>query len=122
MITKEYGNSLAIEWVADEKTAVYNAIDRAKTNLETRGFGKRKLRDMHVQALTSLNHGYMVIIKARYKTPYKTYMGNMRTSYGCGFSNKSPADAELAAVNNLKTYSWGWKREFGYELYARHEF
>jgi hypothetical protein len=122
MVAKELGNSLAIEWIADSKESVDSAIEKAKVKLQNQGFSKKKLQDVHVQANTHLSHGYMVIIKTKYKTPFKTTMGDTRTSYGCGFSNKSSADAEQAAVNNLRSYSWGWKNEYGYELHARHEF
>jgi hypothetical protein len=122
MVAKELGNSLAIEWIADKKESVDSAIEKAKAKLESQGFGKKKLQDVHVQANTHLGHGYMVIIKTKYNTPHKTVMGNTRTSYGCGFSEKSSAEAEQAAINNLRSYSWGWKKEFGYELHARHQF
>ncbi len=122
MVAKELGNSLGIEWVADAKETVLTAIDKAKAALQNQGFTKRKLLDVHVQASTELPHGYMVIIKTKYTTPYRTKLGNTRTSYGCGFSDTSLTEAERAAVSNLRTYSWGWKSEFGYELHARHEF
>jgi len=122
MVAKELGNSLAVEWIADTKESVESAIEKAKASLRSHGFSKRKLLDLHVQASTQLAHGYMVIIRTKYTTPYRTKMGNIRTSYGCGFSNASFADAEQKAVSNLRTYSWGWKNELGYELHARHEF
>lgn len=122
MVAKELGNSLAIEWIADAKVSVNSAIEITKTKLQEQGFSKKKLRDVHVQANTNLAHGYMVIIKTKYKTPYKTTMGDTRTSYGCGFSATSSATAEQAAINNLRSYSWGWKSDYGYELHARHEF
>ncbi len=122
MVAKELGNSLAIEWVADTKESIDSAIEKAKISLHNKGFSKRKLLDLHVQASTQLAHGYLVIVKTKYTTPFKTKMGNSRTSYGCGFSKTSFADAEQTAVSNLRTYSWGWKSEFGYELRTRHEF
>ncbi len=122
MVAKELGNSLAIEWIADKNETVDSAIEKAKVRLQSQGFRKNKLQDVHVQANTNLVHGHMVIIKTTYKTPYKTKRGNTRTSYGCGFSDTSSADAERAAISNLRSYSWGWKNDFGYELYARHEF
>ncbi len=121
-VAKELGNSLAIEWVADAKESVDSAIEKTKTSLHNQGFSKRKLIDVHVQASTQLPHGYMVIVKTKYTTPFKTKMGNTRTSYGCGFSDTSLADAEKVAASNLRSYSWGWKKEFGYELHAKHKF
>ncbi len=122
MVAKELGNSLAIEWIADAKVPVDSAIEKAKTKLQTQGFAKKKLQDVHVQANTNLTHGYMIIIKTKYRTPYKTTMGDTRTSYGCGFSERSFAEAEQAAVKNLRSYSWGWKNDYGYELHAKHKF
>jgi hypothetical protein len=122
VVSKELGNSLALEWIANAKDTASSAIEKSITNLNNQGFGKKKLRDVHVQATTQLDHGYMIIIKTKYKTPYKTKLGDTRTSYGCGFSAKSLVDAERAAANNLRSYSWGWKSEFGYELHAKHKF
>ena len=122
MVAKELGNSLAIEWVADTKESVDSSIEKTKTTLRNQGFNKRKLLDVHVQASTQLTHGYMVIVKTKYTTPFKTNMGNTRTSYGCGFSSTSLTDAEQTAASNLRSYSWGWKSEFGYEVYVKHEF
>jgi hypothetical protein len=122
MVAKELGNSLAIEWIADEKDSVDSAMEKARIKLQNQGFSKKKLQDLHVQANTNMAHGYMVIIKTKYKTPFKTTRGDTRTSYGCGFSEQSSAEAERAAVSNLRSYSWGWKSEYGYELHARHEF
>lgn len=118
VVTKELGNSLAVEWVASKGETVNSATKKAKNLLQQRGFTKRKLLDIHLQASTSSPHGHMVIIKSSYKT--KT--GNIRTSYGCGFSRSSSAKAERVAIKNLRSYSWGWKPEFGYELHARHSF
>ena len=63
-------------------------------------------------------HGWMIIIK----TQYRTYTGRERTSYGCGFSNQSPAVAETNALHNLRTYSWGWKESVGYEVLEKHQY
>lgn len=115
IVAKELGNSLAIEWVASEKDTVTGATEKAKASLQQQGFTKKKLQDLHVQASTSLMHAHMIIIK----TSYKTQIGKLRTSYGCGFSHISLANAERVAVDNLRSYSWGWKPEFGYEIYAR---
>jgi len=117
-VAKELGNSLAIEWVAEEGVSVASATEKAKGLLRDKGFTKRKLQDLHVQANTALPHGYMVIIKSSFTTK----IGKGRTSYGCGFNRQAPAAAEQAAIRNLRSFSWGWKPEFGYELHARHRF
>jgi hypothetical protein len=117
-IAKEMGNSLAIEWIAQKGITVTGAVEKAKQQLRQKGFTKKKLRDLHVQASTSIPHGFMVIIKSRYKTT----RGKDRTSYGCGFSHRSSAEAGQVALKNLSSYSWGWKPDLGYELHARHQF
>ncbi len=118
VVAKELGNSLAIEWVAAEGTTVANATEDAIRLLRNRGFTKRKMQDLYVQASTALPHGYVIIIKSR----YETRIGKTRTSYGCGFSQHSSAEARQLAVKNLRSFSWGWKPEFGYELHARTNF
>lgn len=118
VVAKKLGNSLAIEWIASAEDTVTSATEKAKTALRQQGFTKKRLQDIHVQASTALPHAHMVILK----TSYKTQIGKLRTSYGCGFSHISPTDAEHIAMNNLRSYSWGWKPEFGYELYARHSY
>ncbi|MEJ2528544.1 MAG: hypothetical protein P8Z39_00300 [Gammaproteobacteria bacterium] len=118
IVAKELGNSLAIEWIASQEDTVTSATEKAEASLRQQGFTKKKLRDIHLQASTSLPHAYMVIIK----TSYTTQIGKLRTSYGCGFSDISMGDAERLAVKNLRGYSWGWKPEFGYELYAKHSY
>jgi len=117
-VAKELGNSLAIEWVAEEGESVASATEKTTSMLRDKGFTKKKLQDLHVQASTALPHGYMVIIKSSFTTK----IGKDRTSYGCGFNRQAPAAAEQAAIRNLRSFSWGWKPEFGYELHARHRF
>ena len=117
-VAKELGNSLAVEWIAQDGETSASATEKAKDLLQKKGFTKKKLRDLHIQASTSIPHGYMVIIKSS----YKTRIGKERTSYGCGFNRQAPAAAEQAAIRNLRSFSWGWKPEFGYELHARHRF
>jgi hypothetical protein len=118
MVVKKLGNSLAIEWIASEDETVDSASEKAKALLQQQGFTRKKLQDIHVQASTSLAHGHMIIIKSEYETK----IGKLRTSYGCGFSHASSTEAESVAINNLRSYSWGWKQAFGYELYARHSY
>lgn len=106
VIAKKLGDSIAIEWVLGEPSAT-DAINRAKQALRTRGY-----EDLFPQSSSSDAHGWMVIIK----TQYQTYTGKERTSYGCGFSTQSPAQAENNARNNLRAYSWGWKESLGYQV------
>ncbi len=117
-VAKELGNSLAIEWVAEEGETVASATEKAANLLRDKGFTKRKLQDLHVQASTSLPHGHLVIIKSS----YTTRIGKNRTSYGCGFNRQASAAAEQAAIRNLRSFSWGWKPKFGYKLHVRQSF
>jgi hypothetical protein len=111
VVAKRLGNSLAIEWVASPDESVDSAILKAKQKLLEQGYRKRG-QDVHVQASTGLRHAYMVIIR----TAYTTITGRNRTSYGCGYSPRSPQEAERAALYDLRNYSWGWKPEMGYEV------
>jgi hypothetical protein len=111
VVAKKLGNSLAIEWVASPDETVESAILKAKQKLLDQGYRKRG-QDVHAQASTFMPHAFMVIIK----TSYNTHTGRTRTSYGCGYSARSPKAAEQAAVYDLRNYSWGWKPGFGYEV------
>ncbi|MCP4283503.1 MAG: hypothetical protein GY792_03485 [Gammaproteobacteria bacterium] len=105
VVAKKQGNSLAIEWAVGEQS-VSQAIDQAKSALKSRGFG-----DLFPQGNSPISHGWIVVIK----TNYKTYIGKMRTSYGCGFSPVSTKAAEDLAISDLRAYSWGWKPDYGYD-------
>jgi hypothetical protein len=111
-VAKRLGDSLAIEWVASPDETVDSAIHKAKQKLLEQGY-RKKGQDVHVQASSGLPHGYMVIVKTR----YTTMTGRTRTSYGCGYSPRSAAEAQQAALNDLRNYSWGWKPEMGYEVF-----
>jgi len=105
VVAKKLGNSLAIEWVVGEQS-VSKAITSAKFALKSRGFDY-----VFPQGNSSIPHGWIVVVK----TEYKTIIGKMRTSYGCGFSTVSADEAEALAVSELSAYSWGWKPKFGYD-------
>ncbi len=111
VVAKRLGDSLAIEWVASPQESAATAIDKAKQILIDQGY-RNQGQDMHAQANSALPHAYMVIVK----TQYKTAAGRTRTSYGCGYSPRSSAEAEQAAVYDLHNYSWGWKPELRYEV------
>ncbi len=111
VVVKKLGDSLAIEWVAGEGESVANAIEKAKARLREQGWHK-KYQDAHPQANTNLPHAHAVIVQ----TDYKSAIGKPRTSYGCGYSAGSAAQAEQAALKDLRNYSWGWKPEFGYKV------
>jgi hypothetical protein len=111
VVAKRLGNSLAIEWSAGEILSPESATEKAKQKLLAQGLQK-KYQDLHPQATSDLPHAHMVIVK----TEYQTLIGKQRTSYGCGYSRRSAAEAEQAALYDLQNYSWGWKPEFGYKL------
>ncbi|MEW8630939.1 MAG: hypothetical protein AB2591_13155 [Candidatus Thiodiazotropha sp.] len=110
-VAKRLGDSLAIEWVAAADESVESAIFKAKQRLLDQGY-RKKGQDVHVQASSGMRHAFMVIVK----TTYTTLTGRTRTSYGCGYSPRSAAEAEQAALYDLRNYSWGWKPEKGYEV------
>ncbi len=107
VVAKDKGNSKAIEWTHSSESAEA-ALIQAKEKLRQRGY-----KYLFPQATTVLEHAYVIIIKS----DYKSTRGWDRTSYGCGFSEKSYDDALWAAIRNLQSYAWGWKpdRE-GYKI------
>ena len=117
VVAKRLGDSLAIEWVAGVEQNAAIAIEQAQQRLVERGY-RNKGQDVHAQASTELPHAHLVIVKTRYTTA----TGRARTSYGCGYSPRSTADAEHAAVYDLRNYSWGWRPEYGYEVIERTRF
>lgn len=106
VIAKKLGNSLDIAWTT-EAASVADAIQQAKQALRSRGY-----RSLFPQANSDQLHGWMVIVK----TAYRNARGRPRTSYGCGFSPLSEMAAEQDAVDNLRSYSWGWRTDFGYQV------
>lgn len=106
VIAKKLGNSLDIAWTT-EAASVADAIHLAKQALRRRGYSY-----LFPQANSDQPHGWMVIIK----TAYLNARGRPRTSYGCGFSPLSEMAAEQDAVDNLRSYSWGWRSDFGYQV------
>ena len=111
VVAKRLGDSLAIEWVAAPDVSAAGAIDKATRKLVDQGY-RTKGQDVHPQANTELPHAYMAIVKTR----YTTFTGRARTSYGCGYSPRSAAEAEREAVYDLRNYSWAWKPAFGYTV------
>lgn len=111
VVAKRLGDSLAIEWIAGPHESAASAIDKATRKLVDQGY-RSKGQDVHPQADSELPHAYMAIVKAR----YATLTGRSRTSYGCGYSPRSAAEAEREAVHDLRNYSWGWKPAFGYQV------
>lgn len=110
VIAKEKSNSLAIEWVHSPESAEV-ALIQAKQKLRKRGY-----RYLFPQATSELKHAYVIIIRS----DYKSARGWDRTTYGCGFSEKSHDEALWAAIRNLQSYAWGWKPDKeGYKISDR---
>jgi len=117
VIAKEKGNSKAIEWVHSEESAE-TALVQAKERLKQR-LGQRDYKRLFPQATTELEHAYVIIIRS----DYKNSRGKDRTSYGCGFSEKSYDKALWAAIRNLQSYAWGWRPDRdGYEISDRKKY
>ncbi|MCW8890409.1 MAG: hypothetical protein OQL20_07115 [Sedimenticola sp.] len=112
VVAKKLGNSLAIEWATGEPS-VSHAIDKAKLALNKQGY-----EYVFPQANSPTKHGWMIIIKTR----YRTYTGRERISYGCGFDPLSIEAAEQRALSNLRSYSWGWKPNLGYEVIEKSQY
>jgi hypothetical protein len=112
VVAKRLGDSQAIEWAVGRAT-VSQAIADAKRALIARGF-----EHVFPQGNSPIPHGWLMVVK----TEYQTYTGKMRTSYGCGFSAESPTQAEALAVNDLRTYSWGWKPAHRYKQVQLEQF
>jgi hypothetical protein len=117
VVAKRLGDSLAIEWVAAPDQGAESALRQAERKLIERGF-QGKYQGLHPQASKPLSHGYGAVIK----TEYETRIGRQRTSYGCGFSASSAAQARTLAIDNLRNYSWGWKPKFGYRIVEEFRF
>jgi len=112
VVAKQRGDSVAIEWATGENS-VSDAIDKAKQALGDRGY-----EYAFPQGNSPLPHGWLVVVE----TEYRTFTGNMRTRYGCGFSDNSEADAVDKALNDLQTYALDWKPRYGYEVIERERY
>ncbi len=118
VVAKELGNSLAIEWVASPNETAETALMKAKKRLELGGFKRQKMLDLHAQTTSGLDHGYLLILRAE----YTNWRGKSRVSYGCGFSPISSKAAGQAALDNLRSYAWGWEAEDGYKVIEERQF
>ncbi len=112
MVAKKLGNSLAIEWAVGE-ASVAAAIEKATRRLSLGGY-----ENTFPQATSDISHGWLVVIQ----TQYKTYTGRIRTSYGCGLSPTSVEEATRLATEDLRSYSWGWKTQYGFQTLESLEF
>lgn len=112
VVAKKLGDSVAIQWATGE-ASVAAAIDKAKQALNQQGY-----EFVFPQSNSNTRHGWMVIIKTR----YRTYTGRERTSYGCGFDQLTEETAEQRALSNLRSYSWGWNPNLGYEVIEKSQY
>ena len=113
VMAKWQGNTLDYVLVYGKKHPV-EAQEEGERMLSERGYAdyKKHVDIMFNQAVSNLPHAYVIVVK----TTYKTKLGKDRTSYGCGFSPKSYADAQWDALRDLQNYSWGWTPSLGFKV------
>jgi len=82
---------------------------KAEKLLAEKGYDNydRGLDIRHMRGQTALDHGYAIIIEARYIPPLRKVQQERR-SIGCGFSNRSYDDALWDALRNLQTHDWSY--------------
>jgi len=112
VVAKKQGNSQAIEW-AIRAGSVSVAIKQAKQVLRSKGY-----EDLFPQANSPLEHGWAVMIRAQYTSPRR----KKRISYGCGFSASTKQHAIHLATKDLRSYSWAWRPEMGFEIVQEKQF
>ncbi len=111
VVAKKLGDSLAVKVVAAPEEGVLEAVNKAEKYLIDNGYKGRYI-GLHPQANTELPHAYVVVVKS----VYTTIRGKQRTSYGCGFDQRSFEAAQHAALYDLQSYAWGWVEKNGYEV------
>ncbi len=111
VVAKKLGNSLAVKVVTGPEETALSAVNKAEQYLLENGYSGRYV-GVHPQANTELPHAYVVVIKSE----YTTVRGKPRTSYGCGFDQRSFEAAQHAALYDLQSYTWGWVEDYGYEV------
>ena len=111
VVAKKLGDSIAIKLVAGPDETALGAVHKAQQYLLKNGYSGRYV-GVHPQANTELDHSYVVVVKSE----YTTLRGKPRTSYGCGFDQRSFEAAQHAALYNLQSYAWGWIPDQGYEV------
>jgi hypothetical protein len=112
VVAKTQGHSEAIEWVI-RSVSVAQAILQAKQILRSKGY-----EYLFPQSNSAIEHGWAAMIKVQYTNP----RGKIRESYGCGFSPSSREDAIRLATKDLRSYSWAWRSEMGYEVVQEKRF
>lgn len=118
VVAKKMGNSLEIEWIAQNGPVIEQLVAEAKSRLKAKGFGQDRYEDLFPQANTPLDHAHVIIVH----TKYLNARGKQRSSYGCGYSAKSYTEAEWAALRDLQSYSWGWTPDKGYEVIEKYRY
>lgn len=111
VVAKKLGNSLAVKVVTGPEETAIGAVNKAEKYLIENGYSGRYI-GVHPQANTELPHAYVVVVKS----VYTTIRGQQRTSYGCGFDQRSFEAAQHLALYDLQSYSWGWVEDDGYEV------
>lgn len=120
VMAKWRGNTLDYAMVADSRH-VADAQQAARQALYAKGYDRfgAGVDVTHPQAISDLTSGYAVVLRS----DYKTVRGKDRTSYGCGFSASSHAEAVWEAIRDLQRFSWGWKPDRdGYQVTDQRQF
>jgi hypothetical protein len=82
----------------------------------------RGLDIRHPRGQTYLEHGYAVIIEARYIPMYRKVQKERR-SIGCGFSAGSYDEALWDAIHDMQVHDWSWVPDRdGYEVIEKIQF
>lgn len=91
-----------------------DAIEEGENLLRKKGFDNyvKNVDIITSQATSNYPFAYVIVVK----TSYKTKLGKLRTSYGCGFSPRSYSQAQWRALKDLQSYSWGWTPKAGFEV------
>jgi len=98
--------------------------EKAEAMLAEKGYDNydRGLDIRHARGQTYLNHGYAVILEAKYIPLYRKVQKERR-SIGCGFSNKSIKDATWDALRDMQRFDWSWKPDRdGYTVLKQFQF
>ncbi len=100
------GNASTWTFFTADKVSASTAANEAIKKLKEQGQTK-----VISPASTPLDHGVYVVVFAAYE-----YKGEARWRHGYGFHKSDKAEAEKAAVANLKKHDPNWKKDYGYDV------
>ncbi|RMG38929.1 MAG: hypothetical protein D6720_00175 [Gammaproteobacteria bacterium] len=120
VVAKFQGQTLDYELVFT-RGHVSEAQEEGERRLKKKGYGDyyKHLDIVRGQNLTSLPHGYAVVIRSEFKDA----RGKPRSLIGCGFSASSWDEALWDALRDGQSYFWGWKPDRdGYQVLKKVRF